>query len=261
MKITPLIIVALVFFASGFIAAGFWRENASGNATDQAGADIELPAEEVGEVISSANGFTLSPARHDFGVMREGEAREFIFEITRENGAPLELGRIYSPCPCVNVLAEKKTFAQNEPVKLRVHLHSRTLNGEVTFPIFVQIEKPAKQALQGTVTAQVERVPADILLEPEAFHFGSVKREKMVAIKLCNLRKRPLRIEQLSCDLPGATVFLPNGKLVNSGEWAEIRLEIKDAAPGALQGQVMIETDHPLHRRIAIPLDGTVLEK
>ncbi|HOW73051.1 MAG TPA: hypothetical protein PKY77_20845 [Phycisphaerae bacterium] len=216
----------------------------------------EAPAERVAP---PPPGFALRPASHDFGKLFEGEARVVELAIERPAGSALRLGRLYSPCPCIRVEAAPLLFEAGKPASVNVRVHSLTLDGKKSFPVYVEVLEPAKGVLRADVTVNVERVPAKIMIAPEAFHLGSAKPGKTASVKLTNLTKYPMAVQELSSSLAGSSVEMKGAKSLAPGEAGEIILSLGtgDLPPGPVRGEVTIKTDSALHGLVKIPVDGT----
>ncbi len=208
-----------------------------------------------------ADGWALHPAVHAFGPLHEGEARTVALRVERPDDAgALRFGRLYSPCPCVRVSAERMTAEADAPAAVQVRLHSRTLLGAQSFPVYVELLAPERRTLRADVTATVERVPADLRVAPDALHLGAVAGGEAKTVHLTNLMKTPLRITAARVEgaplsvTPAAPVFL------EGGETHTFTLAVPaDGLPaGPVRATLHIETDHPLHREMALPIDGTV---
>ena len=205
-------------------------------------------------------GFALKPGRYSFGKLFEGESRSVELTLERPGDKALRMGRLYSPCPCIRVEAAPQFVEAGKPAKITVNLHSLTLEGKKTFPVYIELLDPEKGVVRGDVDVEVERVPARVMLTPETFHFGSVTADKTATVKLTNLTKRPLRIEELASTLAGSSVEMKGPKLLAPGEAGELVLSLsaKDLPAGPIKAEVTLKTDSPLHAAIRIPVDGTV---
>ena len=226
--------------------------------------EFVLPEPLEGRVTPAAdagNGIKLVPAKHDYGKVMEGEARTHVFKVKCPPDATLALGRLYSPCPCIRVTVPKRQLAAGEDAEVEVTLHSLTLEGKKSFPFCVDLLQPEKKVLRVDVSIEVERVPAKVLVKPGTLHLGSVRGAKATEVRLYNLMKRPLRLGEVTCSLEGAEVSMPEGKWVEPGRYATIRLEVPETGlpPGPIQGAVTVETNCPEHALVSIPVDGTAL--
>jgi len=212
------------------------------------------------------DGFGLAPAKKHYGKALEGQARTHVFKIDRPGNAGLKIGRTYSPCPCVYVTAKKRTFAKGVEADVEIMIHSLTLNGKQSFPAYVELLEPEKKVLRADVAIEVERVPAKLMLKPDAIHLGSVKRTgrggKSASVELHNLTKRPVTIGDVTCSIAGVEVSMPDGKRIAPGGLIRIAIKTPDAGlpRGPIRGKVSVETNVAEHATIAIPIDGTALK-
>jgi hypothetical protein len=251
------VVVALgIGFALGRFLPGRTSEGPAQQAPDEkkpaSAADTKVPA--------APPGFALSPAKHDFGKLFEGEARTTELVIERPGQGALRLGRLYSPCPCIRVEAAPLVIEAGKPAKVNVLLHSLTLEGKKSFPVYVELLEPAKGVLRADVTCDVERVPARLMLNPEAFHFGSASSAKTATVKLTNLTKYPMTVQEVTSSLVGSAVEMKGPKTLSPGESGELALSlaVKDQPAGPIRGEVVVKTDSPLHGLVRVPVDGTV---
>jgi hypothetical protein len=152
-------------------------------------------------------------------------------------------------------------FAPGEPAAVTVSLHSLTVEGKKSYPVFADVLEPAKGTLRADVTTDVKRVPAKVTLVPDTLHFGAVSGAKKASVKLLNLTYQPLTLFVDSCSLKDVTVSVLEGGTVNPGQAATISAEIPAAGlpPGPIQGVVLLETNCPEHARIILSIDGTSL--
>jgi hypothetical protein len=241
----------------------------SAESEDTAGDDAARD-EETQEGAATA-GIALVPAKHDFGLFLEGQARSRPFAIRRPLGTALKIGRLYSPCPCIRVRTRKVDVPAGEDAEVTVRLHSLTLEGEKSFPFYVELLEPAspsgeKLVLRADVSAEVERVPAKLHLEPRAFHLGTVTGAKSARVRLDNLTRYPVSLGELACSLEGVQVGVRAGpgdgecRRIEPGASATLALDVPERAlpPGPVRGTVTLETNVPEHAQLAIPIDGTV---
>jgi hypothetical protein len=228
--------------------------------------EAEPASEPTTEVAAPQDGFGIAPAKKHYGKVLEGQALTHVFKIDRPDNAALKIGRTYSPCPCVYVTAKKRTFAEGEEADVEILIHSLTLNGKQSFPAYVELLEPEKKILRADVTIEVERVPAKLMLKPDAIHLGSLKRTegsgKSASVELHNLTKRPVSIRDVTCTIAGVEVTLPKGKRIAPGRSITIAIKTPDAGlpRGPIRGEVRVDTNVPEHATIAIPIDGTALK-
>ncbi len=219
------------------------------------------PSKRSGAPPADTGGFSLVPRKHHYGKVLEGEARTHTFKVDRPKGTALKLGRLYSPCPCIFVTAERRDIPGDNEAEVSVLVHSLTLEGKKSFPAYVEVLEPEKKVLRADVSIEVKRVPAKVLVKPGALHLGSVRGPKTTEVRLYNLTKRPLALGKTSCSLEGVEVSVLGGPRLKAGRYATIRLEVPEAGlpPGPVQGTVTVETNCNEHALVAIPVDGTSL--
>jgi len=219
------------------------------------------PATESTPETPAQDGFGLAPAKKHYGKVFEGQARRHTFKIERPDNAALRIGRTYSPCPCVYVTAKKPSFEKGAEADVEILIHSLTLNGEQSFPAYVELLEPEKKVLRADVSIEVERVPAKLMLKPDAFHLGAVRGAKSASVELHNLTKRPVTVGNVSCTIDGVEVALPKGKRIAPGGMVTVEVATPESGlpRGPVRGEMRVETNVPEHATIAIPVDGTAL--
>lgn len=207
------------------------------------------------------DGFGLAPAKKHYGKVLEGQARTHVFKIKRPDAAALKIGRTYSPCPCVYVTAEKRSCGKGADADVEIMIHSLTLNGKQSFPAYVELIEPEKKVLRANVTIEVERVPAKLMLKPDAIHLGAVRGAKSASVELHNLTKRPVTVGDVTCSIADVEVSMPDGKRIAPGGLVRIAVETpKSGIPrGPVRGEVRIGTNVPEHAVVAVPVDGTAM--
>lgn len=257
----PLVLIALGvgFFAGSFCSSGKPVNTAPPGDTTLS--PENAPAEEDTKSATMPD-FAFKPRTFHYGKVVEGESRSTKLIIERPAGAELKIGRIFSPCPCITVSAEKKEFKAGEDAVIKVDIHSLTLIGKPSFPVYVQILEPVKGSIRADVTIEVNRVPAKIKLIPDGFHLGSVKGEKNACVFFYNLTKRPVELKNLKSSIKGVKLAVVGGARVPAGMVGTISLTVpKEMKHGPLRGVVTVETSLPEHAVISITVDGTVLRK
>ena len=205
-------------------------------------------------------GFSLVPAKYDYGKMLEGEARTTSLRLERPEGA-VRLGRLYSPCPCIRVSAGKLAVEAGEDIPVQVHLHSLTLEGKKSFPVYVELLEPKQGVLRADVDADVARVPAKMLVRPQTLHLGAGRGAKTATVRLFNLTKRPIRLESVACSIEGVEVSVPEGLYMEPGAASTVRASVPESGlpAGPVRGVVTVETNCPEHAVMEIPVDGTAM--
>ncbi len=116
--------------------------------------------------------------------------------------------------------------------------------------------------LRADVTIEVERVPAKLMVKPDAIHLGAVRGRKEASVELHNLTKRPVTVGDVTCSVASVTVTMPDGKRIKPGGMVKVVVETPAAGlpRGPIRGEVRVETNVPEHAVIAIPVDGTALQ-
>jgi hypothetical protein len=220
------------------------------------------PEPEPAAEAAAQDGFGLSPAKKHYGKVLEGQARTHTFKIDRPDDAALKIGRTYSPCPCVYVTAKKPSFGRGAEAEVEILIHSLTLNGEQSFPAYVELLEPEKKVLRADVTIDTKRVPAKLMLKPDAFHLGAVRGAKSASVEIHNLTKRPVTVGGTSCTIVGVEVTLPDGIRIAPGGSIAVDISTPDSglSRGPVRGEVRVETNVPEHAVIVIPVDGTALD-
>ena len=209
-------------------------------------------AEEAKPVLT----YGLSPATHDFGKVFEGEVRTTTLAITRPEGTALQLGRLYSSCPCITVSADRTSFAANEPGAINIRIHSLTIDGDKTYPIYAEVVSPVHETLRADVKIASSRVPSKLKVSPEAVHLGMVNGPSTQTVSILNLTRHPVTMKSATCAIPGIAVALPKDTTIQPGLGGTLTVTVTDPK-GQIAGAISVETSVPEHARMDIPVDGT----
>lgn len=255
---TALLLALFVLVGAAGTATGYWWARCAGPGRQAVTVpEPPPPATAPGQ----AKGVRFRPATHSFGTLHEGEARTVKLRIERPDTAPLRLGRLYSPCPCITVSTETRSVPAGEAAHLQVGIHSLTLSGKVSFPVYAQVLEPEEAILRAEVTAEVTRVPAAIRLAPAAFHLGSIRGEATATVAFTNLTKSVLTLDTLRVRPAGLMVTTPARRTVGPGETVSLTVALVAGRlpTGPVRGIVEVVTDHSAHALMRIPVDGTVL--
>jgi hypothetical protein len=208
-------------------------------------------------------GIVLEPKVLDYGEFREGQLRQRRITLTNQNEQPVTISRAYSPCPCINILLRERTIPAKGSLAIDVEVHSLTLSGEETWKLFFQLKGAVTGAVMAEAKTNVKRVPAQIMVHPEAAHLGTVTGDKLASaeVRFFNLTKKPIRILQVECDTPGLTATVEGVGPVQGGMHRLIRVvaEKETFKPGPIAATLKIQTDCGLHALILVPVQGTAL--
>jgi len=252
MRILVVLLALAIGFGAGYVTWG----NKPGNpkvTQPKVQAAVKEPA------ITPASGYSLQPASYDFGKLLEGEHGTKTLLLQRPAGAAIRLGRLYSPCPCIFVRADKLNFAADEKILITVNVHSLSLQGKKSFPVYVEIVNPIKQILRADISINVLRVPARMLIKPSALHLGTIHGSKTASITLYNLTAHPVKLKTVTSSLPQVKTDITSGQRIPAGESQKINLAIQSLAKGMVKGELIIETDCNEHLKMSVPMDGTSL--
>jgi len=213
MKKLAYILCVMLAFGAGAVATKLLTAHFRKEAPQPA-AEAPKPEAKAENIPPAPAGFSLAPAKHDFGKLFEGEARSVELTLERPGNKAFRMGRLYSPCPCIRAEVASLVVEAGKPAKVTVRVHTLTLEGKKSFPVYVELLEPDKGVLRADVSVDVDRVPARLMLMPEAFHLGSVTADKAATVKLTNLTKAPLHVEDISSNIPGSTLEAKGPKAV-----------------------------------------------
>lgn len=264
MRFVVCLIIIVAGFCAGYLAAQAKGKAPSANQTAQLDTKADIIAEQPSTKTEKENatpkGWSINPPAYDFGKTREGVKLSTKLELIRPDMQKIQIGRIYAPCPCVSLNAQKRIVENGEKALIDVSIHTLTISGKKEYPIYVELLEPEKMTVTGKISVEADRVPAKIMLSAESFQMGSVKGKKSAVIKLYNLTRRPVKISNVKTDIAGASATA-SVKIISGGETADIYLELdgEKIAKGSLKGKVTVETDLAEHAAISIPVQGTVL--
>jgi hypothetical protein len=204
-------------------------------------------------------GYSLYPDKIDFGRMHEGQGKNIEVKFSHPGKEDIRIARIYTSCPCLSVSADKMIIPKDKDGKLELKLHTLTAVGDKTFNYYVELLKPKKEIIKGSVKAKVKRVPSQVMLEPAKCHFGNIIDRKKKSIKLWNLTKSPIHIK--IADTGGLNIeALEKNGTVFPGQPIELKVKADPTKlnAGSLRGKIKITTNLDMHSELIIPFDGTV---
>ena len=122
--------------------------SASAKRSEKPSADVER---EIKPEAAGTSSVRLSPAEHDFGVVKVGEDLKLTLEVVRPEGTPLRLGRVYSSCSCVTVSAPKRVFKEDEPAAVFVTVKTAAQEGRQKYLVSVELLGEERTVLQATL--------------------------------------------------------------------------------------------------------------
>ncbi|MFW5858920.1 MAG: hypothetical protein ACOCYP_02760 [Planctomycetota bacterium] len=100
-------------------------------------------------------GVTVRPEQLAFGTFRRGQLHRAQLTVVNANDAPVRVGRVYSPCTCFAMSVREAEVPAHGRTTVDVTLHSLELEGEQSFPLYVEIGGAVRGLLNVTATATV----------------------------------------------------------------------------------------------------------
>ncbi len=255
MRVLVILLALVIGFGAGYVTGG--RAPAATKTKQPQPSRPQAAGKEP--VVSPASGYSLRPARHDFGKLLEGERRTAVLYLQRPPNTAIRLGRIFSPCPCIFVRTDKLNFAAREKVTVTVQVHTSSLQGLKSFPVYLQVVSPVRQIVRADISVNVTRVPARMLVKPASLHLGAIRKTRTASVTLYNLTARPVTLKTVTSTLPGVKPEVAGDMRIPAGESRVIKVTTKGLSKGMVKGELIIETDCGEHLKMSVPVDGTVL--
>ncbi len=100
-------------------------------------------------------GVSVRPEQLAFGTFRRGRLHRAQLTVINANDAPIRVGRVYSPCTCFAMSVREAAVPAHGRTTVDVTLHSLELEGEQSFPLYVEIGGAVRGLLHVTATATV----------------------------------------------------------------------------------------------------------
>lgn len=95
-------------------------------------------------------------------IYTEDYAPSQVFEIIRNNQAPITVGRLMTSCTCIRAVMEKKTFAQGERAIIELRNVKPSQPGGATYMIFARLNQPFSATIQHNVFVQSTMTPGSV---------------------------------------------------------------------------------------------------
>lgn len=209
-------------------------------------------------------------AKHEFGTMAFHTKGEKDFVLKNVGEAPLELYQGATSCQCTvaNFKNEEETIAlkPGEETTLKVTWNPKQ-PGKFTQTVSVKTNDPTRPEVKFTVEGTVE--PALVTFpNPASLDFGSIPNSEphLARIAVSSPTKADLKIVSIKSDRPELfkATFEPltpeERTFLKFDSGYQIKVELQPTKTlGIFQGEVVVETDHPLEKELRIPVGGKLI--
>jgi hypothetical protein len=194
----------------------------------------------------------------DFGTVVEGDKvqREFVFE--NAGDGVLVLGKVGAGCGCTAALPSGKEVAPSGQGKIVVSFRTQGYKGRIVKTISVESNDPQNPHLRLVLKGKVKRY---ISSEPEYVYFASIQASTGASqrVHVFSNQDAPFRIARLTCSAPEIGVSDVR-RSAKGGYEFEVTVR-PDLLPGAICGEVVVETDSSRQPRLVIRVFGNVARR
>lgn len=93
---------------------------------------------------------------HDFGAMKQGDKKEFTFNLTNDGKSDLQIRNVRSSCGCTAVAPSKKVVSPGETVPIKVTFDSRGKRGRQSKSVTVITNDPKNPTSTLRISSNIE---------------------------------------------------------------------------------------------------------
>lgn len=237
-------------------------------ATEMATNAEAKPAAKPSAATSSADK-SSAPAPHlvvlepefDFGTLVTGDVVNHDFVLRNEGNAPLEIEKVQPSCGCTLVDFDH-TIPAGGTGKIAVKVDSLRLNGKGGSQLLVTSNDPVNPATE--VKLQYEVKPS-IAADPGYARWIYVQGEPQGTISETFWALDNADFKILSLDVPSELKATfreakPEERKADfkGSQWKVDVVLPPDSPVGAITGVIVLHTDHPKQKRVALPVSGFV---
>jgi hypothetical protein len=199
---------------------------------------------------------------HDFGVVGQEQEVRTEFTVTNRGGGTLRLKAVRADCGCAVAEVADRELGPGESVPMAVLFRTMTFAGPHTKRVRVWSDDPERPTAD--VVLRID-VSAGVVLMPPRLAFGDVLRGTTPTAAVTARWKegigRPFRVVRV--DPSGLDLDLATEPFA-APPWRGTRVVARFRNPpalGPISDRLVLETDHPDHPRLVVPVTGYVSGK
>lgn len=193
------------------------------------------------EASRSSRGLSVNDNRHDFGLVKQGEAVTHTFRLHNRGQRALNINDVQIGARGMTVKVGKVIEAGGV-MEVRVGLDTGSYRRRTEASLKLFFDDPQVQPLVLTLAGTVIP-PVDILPLPVAFLSQYAGENKVRTLTIKNNRERPLAIERLE---PRGSHFTARLETTEPGKLYQLHLSAaKGATAGRYQEALVLHTDDP----------------
>jgi len=188
----------------------------------------------------------------DFGCVLQTQTVQHTFILRNTGDAPVSIGRVHHTCGCTTSPPIRQTVPPGESEPLTVSYDLEGRRGAQRRAVYVFWNSPDGLPLQLMLTG---RSVADIEVEPAGAYFVAVPPQGALERRVRihdPAGSRPFHITGVTCADARFTTRVETGS-----EGRDYRLVVASAGPratGEITASVAVQTDHPEHPVLAVPI-------
>jgi hypothetical protein len=195
----------------------------------------------------------------DFGTMYQHEQVTHAFVFRNTGGSQLEIERVRSTCGCTAAMPEKTSLAPGESGRINITFSSGSMRNRITKHIHVDSNDPDQARVTLTITGLIK---TEVIVIPQGIYIGRLEVGEVFTtdIDIVAIDVEKFKILGVTTSHPALAVAKP--QLVPGGTRHRYRLTVTfgpTREPGKVVAHVLVHTDLPHSKEIAIPVYGTVV--
>jgi hypothetical protein len=190
----------------------------------------------------------------DFGSVPRGPTLSYPFRLTNKTNQDVHLASVRVSCGCLSASAMKNELAPGQSTAIVAQMDTSRFLGTRTVTIYVQFDRPRWEEVRLSVRANSRD---DVMITPEAFAFGQVKRGASPAatLEVSFLGASQWQILESQCESNYVQTSLKEVKR----DGGEVRYQLTarlrpDTPVGKWFSDVWLKTNSSSSPRVRVPL-------
>ena len=220
-------------------------------------------------VLSAQEGpkVTFNEKTWNFGKVKEGQIKTYVFVFTNTGDAPLLIKRVRTSCGCAAALVSDKDVEPGKKGELKVTLNTRGYEGNIAKYVYVESNDKSQPVMQLQISATIEVPPRPrIDLERYSVDAGLILEGEPIPAKAVvkNRGERELRISFSHKDAAYRHEGKPvaNEVRIASGKEAEIEIKIPPRSKqGLIREYILIKSNDTRRPNLSLYVSGYIVTK
>ena len=202
---------------------------------------------------------------HDWGLAAQNESHTSTFTYTNRGETLVQGIKARGDCGCNRITLSTTSLAPGASGEMTVVFETMRLSG--TLNKRIHLYTADKGAGRATIR-QTIRIIKGLIVAPSSFHLGEVAADTLpmrkIALKWHTEHGQPFRVTAARVPGHDIGVAVTPHQDTDDERWKGWEVEVRFRTPpplGMFSAEVVIETDHPKHARIVLPMSANVAGK